>query len=207
MARPRRGGFGPEGGRAGRGAGVREAAARGHVLGTGLRLGRVRHGQHEHRPGFDLTFSAPKSVSLAALLPTERHPRGDRSVVRAHDEAVRETLDWVEETFLETRGWDPETGRRPRVKAPFMVAATERLSVWGAAGYGAGELTLTPEGDPALKTDLGMMLAAAGARVALVGGEGPKLDAVTDGRWVRTTTARVSAAAGSVRDDSGSGQS
>ena len=103
-----------------------EKLLRGFVLGTGLRLGRVRHGEHEHRPGFDLTFSAPKSVSLAALLPTERHPRGDRSVVRAHDEAVRATLDWVEETFLETRGWDPETGRRPRVKAPFMVAATFR---------------------------------------------------------------------------------
>ena len=103
-----------------------EKLLRGFVLGTGLRLGRVRHGEHEHRPGFDLTFSAPKSVSLAALLPTERHPRGDRSVVRAHDEAVRATLDWVEETFLETRGWDPATRRRPRVKAPFMTAATFR---------------------------------------------------------------------------------
>ena len=103
-----------------------EKLLRGFVLGTGLRLGRVRHGEHEHRPGFDLTFSAPKSVSLAALLPTKRHPKGDRSVVRAHDEAVRATLDWVEETLLETRGSDPETGRRPREKAPFMVAATFR---------------------------------------------------------------------------------
>ena len=94
--------------------------------GTEIRLGRVRHGGHERRPAFDLTFSAPKSVSLAALLPTERHPRGDRSVVRAHDEAVRATLDWVEAAFLETRGWDPETGQRPRVKAPFMAAATFR---------------------------------------------------------------------------------
>ena len=99
---------------------------RGHVPGTEIRLGRVRHGGHERRPGFDLIFSAPKSVSLAALLPTERHPRGDRSVVRAHDEAVRSTLDWVEETLLETRGWDPETRQRPRVKTPFMAAATFR---------------------------------------------------------------------------------
>ena len=98
----------------------------GHVPGTEIRLGRLRHGGHERRPGFDLTFSAPKSVSLAALLPSERNPRGDRSVVRAHDEAVRETLDWVEETFLETRGWDPETRQRPRMKAPFMAAATFR---------------------------------------------------------------------------------
>ena len=42
-------------------------------------------------------------------------------------------------------------------------AVTERVSVWGAAGYGAGELKLTPAGEPTLKTDLGMTLAAAGA--------------------------------------------
>ena len=71
-------------------------------------------------------------------------------------------------------------------------AVTERLSVWGAAGYGTGELKLTAGDDPALKTDLGMTLAAAGARNTLIGGDGPKLDAVTDARWVRTTTARVS---------------
>ena len=75
-------------------------------------------------------------------------------------------------------------------------AVTERLSVWGAAGYGAGELKLTPETGAALKTDLGMTLAAAGARGTLMGGDGPKLDAVTDVRWVRTTTARVSSSEG-----------
>ena len=91
-----------------------------------MRLGRLRDGQHEHRPGFDITFSAPKSVSLAALLPTEKHPRGDRGVMRAHDEAVRTTLDWIEDTMLETRGWDPATRRRPRIKSPSMVAATFR---------------------------------------------------------------------------------
>ena len=74
-------------------------------------------------------------------------------------------------------------------------AVTERLSVWGAAGYGAGELKLTPGDGPALKTDLGMTLAAAGARGTLIDGHGPKLDAVGDARWVRTTTARVSSSA------------
>ena len=74
-------------------------------------------------------------------------------------------------------------------------AVTERLSVWGAAGYGAGGLTLTAGDDPALKTDLGMMLAAAGVRGTLIGGDGPKLEAVTDARWVRTTTASVSSSA------------
>ena len=77
-------------------------------------------------------------------------------------------------------------------------AVTERLSVWGAAGYGAGALKLTAGGDPPLKTDLGMTLAAAGARGTLIGGDGPKLEAVTDARWVRTTTARVSSSAGNL---------
>ena len=77
-------------------------------------------------------------------------------------------------------------------------AVTERLSVWGAAGYGTGDLTLTPKDMPALQTDLGMTLAAVGARGTLVGGDGPKLDAVTDARWVRTTTARVSSSAGNL---------
>ncbi len=77
-------------------------------------------------------------------------------------------------------------------------AVTERLSVWGAAGYGTGELKLTAGDDPTLKTDLGMTLAAAGARGTLIGGNGPKLDAVTDGRWVRTTTAQVSSSPGNL---------
>ena len=56
--------------------GTLETLLQGHVIGTEIRLGRRRDGQHEHRPGFDITFSALKSVSLAALLPTEKHPRG-----------------------------------------------------------------------------------------------------------------------------------
>ncbi len=103
-----------------------ETLLQGHVIGTGTRLGRRRDGMYEHRPGFDITFSAPKSVSLAALLPTEKHPRGDRGVLRAHDEAVRATLDWIEETMLETRGWDPATRKRPRIRAHGMAAATFR---------------------------------------------------------------------------------
>ena len=107
-------------------AGKFESLLAGHVIGTGIRLGRKRGGAREHRPGLDITFSAPKSVSLAALLPTRRHPHGDRGVVHAHDEAVRATLDWIEKNLLETRGWDPATRKRPRIKAPHMVAATFR---------------------------------------------------------------------------------
>ena len=92
----------------------------GRVPGTDIRLGRVVDGEWQHRPGWDATLSAPKSVSLEALL------YGNRAVLRAHDAAVRATLDWVEAEFLQTRGYDPATGRRPRVKADGMVAATFR---------------------------------------------------------------------------------
>ena len=94
-----------------------EAVLSGYVPGTDLRLGRMREGQHEHQPGWDITLSAPKSVSLEALV------MGDRRVIRAHDEAVRATLDFVEAEFLQTRGWDPATRRRPRVSANGMVVA------------------------------------------------------------------------------------
>ena len=94
-----------------------EEVLSGRVPGTDIRLGRMREGEHEHRPGWDITFSAPKSVSLEALVV------GDRRAIRAHDEAVRATLDWVEAELLETRGWDPATRRRPRVKADGMVVA------------------------------------------------------------------------------------
>ena len=94
-----------------------ESVLSGYVPGTDLRLGRMREGEHVHRPGWDITLSAPKSVSLEALV------MGDRRVIRAHDEAVRATLDFVEAELLQTRGWDPATRRRPRVKARGMVVA------------------------------------------------------------------------------------
>ena len=94
-----------------------ESVLSGYVPGTDLRLGRMREGEHDHRPGWDITLSAPKSVSLEALVV------GDRRVIRAHDEAVRATLAFVEADLLQTRGWDPATRRRPRVKAEGMVVA------------------------------------------------------------------------------------
>ena len=94
-----------------------ESVLSGYVPGEDLRLGRMREGEHVHRPGWDITLSAPKSVSLEALV------MGDRRVIRAHDEAVRATLDFVEAELLQTRGWDPATRRRPRVSANGMVVA------------------------------------------------------------------------------------
>ena len=94
-----------------------ESVLSGHVPGVDVRLGRKRDGEHVHRPGWDITLSAPKSVSLEALV------RGDRRVIRAHDQAVYETLDWIEKELLETRGWDPATQKRPRIAAHGMAVA------------------------------------------------------------------------------------
>ena len=94
----------------------------GYVPGTDLRLGRVRDGAHEHRPGVDITLSAPKSVSLEALLPGP----GNARAMRAHNAAVRATLEFIEARLLKTRRWDPERGRSVQVNAPALVAATFR---------------------------------------------------------------------------------
>ena len=94
----------------------------GYVPGTDIRLGRLRDGEHEHRPGVDITLSAPKSVSLEALLGGP----GAARAMRAHDAAVRATLAFIETRLLRTRRWSPEERRSVQVNAPMLVAATFR---------------------------------------------------------------------------------
>ena len=101
-----------------------EEVLSGRIPGTAIRLGRLRDGKHEHRPGLDITFSAPKSVSLEALV--HAAPKSSARIIRAHDETVTATLDFIESELLETRGWDPATRKRPRIKADGLVAATFR---------------------------------------------------------------------------------
>ena len=90
----------------------------GHVPG-GRQLGKKqRDGTVHHRPGVDVTLSAPKSVSLAALV------GGDRRIVKVHDKAVNRTLNWIENKAIETRMADPATGAMIRKGNQKMVAAT-----------------------------------------------------------------------------------
>ena len=72
-------------------------------------------------------------------------------------------------------------------------AATERIEVWGAAGYGEGTLTLEPDGQNAMRTDLGLWMAAAGLRGMLVdgGADGLTLTAKTDAMTVTASTEAV----------------
>lgn len=64
---------------------------------AGLELGTMRDGAWEHRPGWDLTFSAPKSVSIMAEV------AGDRRLVAAHERAVRTALGLAESHLSATR--------------------------------------------------------------------------------------------------------
>ncbi len=92
--------------------------------GSERQLGRRgKDGQITHRPGRDLTFSAPKSVSLAALV------GGDARAVEAHDRAVKQTLAWAERNAVETRMKDPETGQMVRTGNQKTVIAAFRHDI------------------------------------------------------------------------------
>jgi|TARA_R110002124_G_scaffold287252_1_gene471888 conjugative relaxase-like TrwC/TraI family protein len=64
---------------------------------AGEQLGTTRDGQLEHRPGWDVTLSAPKSVSIMAEV------AGDRRLIGAHTAAVKTALGFVEKHMAATR--------------------------------------------------------------------------------------------------------
>ena len=68
-----------------------DAILRGH-LPDGSRLTRLKDGAESNRPGIDLTFGAPKSVSILGLM------GGDTRLVDAFRESVTETLTQLEKT-------------------------------------------------------------------------------------------------------------
>src|SRR3546814_18179938 len=57
----------------------------------------MRDGQLEHRPGWDVTLSAPKSVSIMTEV------AGDRRLIVAHGEAVRTAMAHLERHIAATR--------------------------------------------------------------------------------------------------------
>src|SRR5215472_13674211 len=84
----------------------------------------------EHRAGWDATFSAPKSVSLTALV------GGDERVREAHRESVRVALDELERYAQARIG-----GNHPAVTTgKFIVARFEHDSARPVNGYAAPQL-------------------------------------------------------------------
>ena len=90
-----------------------------------VQLGRIVGGARQHLHGWDLTFSAPKSVTLAALV------GGDERLVQAHDAAVREALAWIQEQALITR--TGERGQTVEQRTGSMLAAVFRHDLSRAA--------------------------------------------------------------------------
>ena len=71
------------------------------------------------------------------------------------------------------------------------LTLTDRVSVWAAAGYGAGEVRVTPEGRAAMTADLAMSMGAAGLRSELLkpeNGDGLALAVKGDARFTRTSS-------------------
>ena len=70
-------------------------------------------------------------------------------------------------------------------------ALSERVSLWGVAGYGAGTLTLMPDEAARIETDLGLAMGALGLRGVVVEAPaegGVELSVKTDAMAVRTTS-------------------
>ena len=78
-------------------------------------------------------------------------------------------------------------------------AVNDRMTVWGAAGYGAGSLVLKPEGRKPIETGMDLAMAAAGLHGTVVEAPadgGPELAVKTDAMAVRTSSEAVSGGAG-----------
>ncbi|ASN18264.1 conjugal transfer protein TraI (plasmid) [Pantoea ananatis] len=83
-------------------------------LPNGVELGKEVQGSHVHRPGHDLTFSAPKSISMLILA------GGDKRLLDAHHEAVKDALGVIE-NLISAR--DTKDGITRIVPTEKMVAA------------------------------------------------------------------------------------
>jgi conjugative relaxase-like TrwC/TraI family protein len=72
----------------------------------------------EHRAGWDITLSAPKSISLMALV------GGDKRIEIAMRDSVKATLVWIEKNLIESRIWDKEAKQQVPAKTGNLVAAS-----------------------------------------------------------------------------------
>ncbi len=66
-------------------------------LAKDIELGRTENGQKVHHPGQELILSAPKSVSIMALVV------GSDEVLNAHEKAVERTLDYIQRNIIHYR--------------------------------------------------------------------------------------------------------
>ncbi len=84
------------------------------------------------------------------------------------------------------------------------LQASERLKLWGAAGYGTGEVTLKPQMGGSYRADIDWTMAAAGLRGDVIAppkeGSGPALAVTSDALWARTSSDKTRDLAASESD-------
>ncbi len=84
------------------------------------------------------------------------------------------------------------------------LQASERLKLWGALGYGTGEVTLKPQVGGSYKADIDWTMAAAGLRGDVIAppteGSGPALAVTSDALWARTSSDKTRDLAASESD-------
>ena len=132
--------------------------------------------------GRDGELTVDGEVSSAMLGADRSHGRGTAGVVIAHSRGAGE---------YRSPGGDVEVASTLTGLYPYgRYEANERLALWGVAGYGEGELVLTPEDAPALETDMDLTMASAGLKGTLRdgGGDGLFLALEADGLAVRGTS-------------------
>ena len=140
------------------------------LLGVTL-LQSLGTGGYDDRDATPAATCANLPAALTAVLPAE-----------LCNGAVREGAGSVESTLT--------------AAVPYAAfQASERLKLWGAAGYGAGEVTLAPETGGTLKTDIAWTMAELGLRGTVLApppaGTGPTLAVTSDALWAQTTSEQV----------------
>ena len=104
---------------------VRHQTAREYVNGRGETVSTM-----EHRAGWDATFSAPKSVSLTALV------GGDQAIREAHRDSVKVALNEMEKFVQARMGGN----RPPEATGKWIAASFEHDSARPVNGYAAPQL-------------------------------------------------------------------
>ena len=139
--------------------------------------------------GGDLTLDG--EVASVMLGVDRVYGRGTAGMVIAHSRGAGE---------YRAPGGDGEVSSTVTGLYPFgRYRVNERTALWGVAGYGAGELVLTPDDGEPLETGMDLMMAAAGLRGTVVEAPpegGPGLAVKTDALAVRTSSEAVGDGAG-----------
>src|SRR6185437_15518531 len=104
-------------------------------LPNGIVMLNTQNGKH-HRPGYDLTFSAPKSVSVLALVAE------NKAILQMHREAIQEVIAKLEQKYAACRN-NKKGGITIEKTGNFIVAAFEHMD--------------SREGDPNLHTHCVLM--------------------------------------------------